>query len=92
MWWLVQIPNCSTFNPALYSCPGKAEEDDLPDSHMGDQQEACGPWLWVDPALAVTAIWGVNQRIKESLSLLFMILFQMKINKSFGKVYILRTN
>ena len=38
-----------------------------PCTRMGDQEEAPGSWLWIGAALAVVAIWGVNQR-KEDLS------------------------
>lgn len=37
--------------------------------HLGELDEAPGPWFWPGPALAVATIWGVNQWIDFCLSL-----------------------
>lgn len=38
-------------------------------SSLGDQDEASGSWLQTNTALAAAAIWEVNQRMKDSVSL-----------------------
>lgn len=43
-----------------------------PATHMGNLDEAPGSWLQLGPSLAILAVWGVDQRMKElSLSLYF---------------------
>uniref|UniRef100_G1T2N0 PWWP domain-containing protein n=1 Tax=Oryctolagus cuniculus TaxID=9986 RepID=G1T2N0_RABIT len=42
-------------------------------THVGDPEEAPGSWLWITPALALDAIWGVNQWMEDFLSLSFSL-------------------
>ena len=45
------------------------EDGPRPCTDVGDLEEAPGSWLRIDAALAIVAIWGVNQRMEDSLCL-----------------------
>ena len=66
-------PGCSTSDPAL--CYGLGKQYKMaqvlgPLHPCGDPEEVPRSWLQINAALAIVAIWGVNQQLKDlSLSL-----------------------
>lgn len=59
--WTVHVPVVSVLNHLPDNKPGKSVAQvlgTLPATHVGDLEEAVGPWLWPCTALTTAVSWS----------------------------------